>query len=61
MPLACGLPKETVTAIMMLYKNIKALVQSLDGNTEFFDLVTRVLQRDTLVSYLFILWLDYVL
>ena len=29
--------------------------------TDFFDIVTGVLQRDTLVPYLFIIWLDYVL
>ena len=29
--LACSVPKETVTTIMMLYKNVKALVHSPDG------------------------------
>ena len=36
------LPKEIVTAIMMLYKNTKAMVRLQDG-----DIVARVLQRDT--------------
>ncbi len=31
--LAYGLPKETVTAIMMLYKNTKVKIRSLDGDT----------------------------
>ena len=34
--LAYGIPQETVSAIMMLYKKTKALVRSPDGDTEFF-------------------------
>ena len=34
--LAYGLPKETVAAIMMLYKDTKAMVRSPDGDTDFF-------------------------
>ncbi len=52
--LAYGLPKETVTSIMMLYKNAKAIVCSPDGDTNFFDIVAGVLQGDTLAPYLFI-------
>ena len=59
--LAYGIPKETVTAIMILYRNIKVKVRSPDGNTDYFDIVGRVLQGDTLVPYLFIICLDYVL
>ena len=44
--LAYGLPKETIAAIMMLYKNAKVLVSSTDGNTDYFDVVTGVLQGD---------------
>ena len=36
-------------------------VRSLDGDTEYFDIVAGVLQGDTLASYLFIICLDYVL
>ena len=43
---------------MMLYKNRKEMVCLPDGNTEFFDIVTRVLQRDTLAPYIFIICLD---
>ena len=50
-----GLPKETVTAIMMLCKNIKAMVCSPDGNTDFFDIITGVLQGNMLTTYLFII------
>ena len=57
--LAYGLPKETVAAIMILYKNTKVKVRSPDGDTEYFDIVAGVLQGDTLAPYLFIICLDY--
>ena len=60
-PLAYGIPKETVDAIMMLYKNTKAKVRSPDGDTEFFDILAGVLQGDTLAPFIFIICLDYVL
>ena len=59
--LAYGLPKETVAAITILYRNTKVKVRSPDGDTEYFNIVTGVLQGDTLVPYLFIICLDYVL
>ena len=59
--LAYGLPKETVAAIMILYKNMKVKVCSLDGDTDYFEIVAGVLQRDTLDPYLFIISLDCVL
>ena len=59
--LAYGLPKETVAAIMILYRNTKVKVRSPDGDTEYFDIVSGVLQGDTLAPYLFIICLDYVL
>ena len=34
---------------MMLYKNMKAMVHSPDSNTNFFNIVTGILQGDTLV------------
>ena len=58
---AYGLPKVTVSAIMMQYKNTKVKVFSPDGDTDYFDIVAGVLQRDILAPYLFIIWLDYVL
>ena len=45
---------------MMLYRNTKVKVRSLDGNTDYFDIVAGVLQGDTLAPYLFIIFLDYV-
>ena len=59
--LAYGLPKETVAAIMILYRNTKVKVRSPDGDTDYFDIVAGVLQGDTLTPYLFIICLDFVL
>ena len=59
--LAYGQPKETVAAIMILYRNTKVKVRSLDGDTEYFDIVAGVLQGDMLAPYLFIICQDYVL
>ena len=59
--LAYGLPKETVAAIMMLYKNTKVKDRSPDGDTDYFDIVAGVLQGDTLAQYIFIICLDYVI
>ena len=42
---ASGHPKETVTAIMMIYTKHES--QGSDGDTDFFDIVTGVLQGDT--------------
>ena len=58
--LAYGLPKETVNIIMMYNKNAKDLVGLLDGDTDFFDIVTGVLQGDALVPFQFIIYPDYV-
>ena len=59
--LAYGLPKETVTVIMMLYRNTNIKVLSPDGDTEDFDIVADILQGDSLVPCLFIICLDYML
>ena len=59
--LAYGIPKETVAAIMILYRNTKVKVRSPDGDTDYFNIVAGVLQGDTLAPYLFIISLDYVL
>ncbi len=59
--LTYGLPKETVAAITILYRNTKVKVSSPDGDTEYFDILAGVLQRDTQLPYLFIICLDYVL
>ena len=59
--IAYGLPKETVAAITILYRNTNVKVRSPDGDTEYFDIVAGVLQGDTLAPYFFIIRLDYVL
>ena len=59
--IAYGIPKETVAAITILYRNIKVKVRSPDGDIEYFDIVEGVLQGDTLAPYLFIFCLNYVL
>ena len=53
--------KETVTVIMMLYKNTKVKVHSPNGKTDNFNIIAGVLQGDTLAPYLLIISLDYVL
>ena len=58
---AYGLPKETVAAITILYRNSKVKVRSPDGDTEYFSIVAGELQGGTLSPYLFIIYLDYVL
>ena len=59
--IAYGLPKETIAAIMMLYKNTKVKVCSANGDRDYHDIVAGVLQGDTLVPYLFIICLNNVL
>ena len=56
-----GLPKETVAAIIMLYRTTKVKVRYPDKDTDDFDMVEGMLQEDTLVPYHFIICLDYVL
>ena len=45
----------------MCYKNMKAMVRFLNGNTDSFDIITGVFQRDASVPYLCIICLDYIL
>ena len=59
--LACGLPKESIADIMMLYRNTNVKVRSPDGDIDYFDIVAGVLQGDTLTSYFFTICLDYAL
>ena len=49
---AYGILKETVAAIMILYRNTKMKVRSPDGDTGYFDIVAGKLQGDTLAPYL---------
>ena len=58
---AYDLPKETVTAIMMLYKNRKVKFHSPDRDTDYFDIFACVLQEVTATLHLLIIYLYYVL
>ena len=58
---AYGIPGKIVAAIKCLYQNTKAKVMSPDGETEAFDILSGVLQGDTLAPFLFIIVLDYVM
>ena len=57
--LACNLQGEIVITVMMRYKNMKAMVRSPDGDTDFFEIVTRLFQGDTSAPYLSIICVDY--
>ena len=46
---------------MIRYRNTKVKVCSLDGDTDFFDIIACELQGYTLAPYLFIICLDYLL
>ena len=59
--LTYGLPKETVAAITILYRNTKVKVRLPDGDTEYFNIIAGVQQGDTLSPYLLIICLDYML
>ena len=59
--LGYGRSKESVAAIIILYRNTKVKAHSPDGETGYFDIVAWVLQGDTLAPNLFIICLDYVL
>ena len=58
--LAFSLPKETVVAIMMLYK-IRKSKSAHQMKTDYFNIVAGVLQWDTLAPYLLLICRDYVL
>ena len=55
-----GIPDKIIKAIKTMYTNTKSRVVT-HGETEYFDIVSGVLQVDTLAPFLFILVLDYVL
>ena len=59
--LAYGIPKETVAAITILYRNTKVKVRSPDEDTDYFDIIAGILQGETLAPYLFTICLDFVL
>lgn len=56
-----GVPAVLVDAVMDLYHDTKALVQTKEGPTDTFSTSSGVLQGDTLAPLLFLLAIDYVL
>lgn len=58
---AYGIPQSVVDAIAIIYDNARAKVLSPNGETDWFNLFVGVLQDETLVPYLFIIVLDYVM
>ena len=58
--LAYSLCKETVTAMVIFYKNMKAMVSSLDCDTNIFDIATGVFLGDKLAPCILIFYLDSV-
>ena len=58
---AYDVPSRFLKAISKIYENTRARVITPDGDTEFFEVTTGVLQGDTLAPYLFAIVLDYIL
>ena len=58
---AYGIPPTLISAISIIYDDLKARVISPDGESDWFRIHAGVLQGDTLAPYLFIIVLDYVL
>ena len=59
--LAYSLPKETVKAWILQYKNTNVKIRSPKWFRDFFDIVAGILQGKTLAGYVFIICLDCVL
>ena len=56
-----GIPSEIIDAIKVLYSNTCSSILTPDGETEPFDVVTGILQGDTLAPFLFIIVIDYIM
>ena len=61
MLLAYGIPSQIIMGIKGLYLDTMVQVVTKDGNANFFPIIAGVQQGDTLVPYLFIIILDYVM
>ena len=59
--IAFGLPNEIASAKMIRNQNIKAVVRSFNGDSNFFENISEVLHPGILAPYLFIHCLDYIL
>ena len=56
---AYKIPERLELSTKHMYTNTKAKVLSPDGETATFDIISGVLQGDTLAPFLFIIVLDY--
>ena len=56
-----GIPDRLVSAVRLIYDNLKAKVSSPDGETDYFKIYAGVMQGDTLAPFLFVIVLDYAL
>ena len=53
-----GIPPKLVDVIKIMYENNSATVLTQEGETEFFELTTGILQGDPLAPFLFVTLLD---
>ena len=58
---AYGIPGTIVNAVSVMFDNTLAKVRSPDGDTDFFMVLSGVLQGDTLAPLIFVIVLDYAL
>ena len=56
-----GIPSEIINAIRVLYSNTCSSVLTPDCETEPFDVLTGILQGDTLAPFLFMIVVDYIM
>ena len=56
-----GIPSEIINVIRVLYSNTCFSVLKPDCETEPFDVLTGILQGDTLEHFLFIIVIDYIM
>ena len=56
-----GIPSEIINDIRVLYSNTYSSVLTPDCETEPFDVLTGILQGDTLAPFLFIIVVDYIM
>ena len=56
-----GIPSEIINVIIVLYSNTCSSVLTPDCETEPFDVLTGILQGDTLAPFLFVVVVDYIM
>ena len=56
-----GIPPKIINAIKLLYTDTISSVQTPDGETDTFPVLTGILQGDTLAPFLFIIVIDYIM